>query len=433
MKPAVALRIKNSSFGDRESLGPFRKYLLTRGLVLEFDAEGANVTDRAGSALSFPIDEEPNEYGLYSPQEYGSSLDEVERQLGARFVGFFDGPSEGAAFRVNEYAMSGSRMSGALLAELLKLENLIQKRVLSTYAIGESALKTAVEIVWTLDDDISYGKIGPIGLKQAINRIKNRGMPIDEAFFICNAKTISEDLRNALTGACFHFHALNSSIQAINESDSSPDIPNAADQEPWEILIRSPYADELSFAFTSAVVTSYTALDLLYVYFVYLTREPFLNPEFPSQLHFPDAPGRRRRIFQHGGSRLPSDRPASVLPYAIANLAAGQFGALRKTRNALVHNMATDSIRPKVYKGWKQPPVNHHALQYVQYLSRDISVSGDPVTHDWVRRFYENQSDAQVLLLEWMEMMWQCVFDTIEWLNHRWSQHVVNTANASSS
>ena len=426
----MALRIKNSSFGDRESLGPFRKYLLTRGLVLDFDAEGANVTDRAGSALSFPIDEEPNEYGLYSPLEYACSLDEVERRLGVKFVGFFGAPSEGTAFRVNEYAMSGTHISEALLAELLKLENLIRKRVLSTNAIGESELKTAVEIVWALDDDISYGKVGLVGLKQAIDRIKILGMPINEAFFICNAKSISEDLRNAMLGACFHFHTLNSRILAINESDSSPDFLSATDQEPWEILIRSPYADELSFTFTSAVVTSYTALDLLYAYFVYLTREPFLNPKFPAGLHFSDVTN--GKVFQKGGKGLPSDTTAKKLPYAIPNMNSDTFVSLKKSRNDLAHNMATDSIRPKVYKGWKQPPVNHHALQYVQYLSRDIDVSGDPVTHDWVRRFYENQSDGQVLLLEWLEMMWQCVFDTIEWLNQRWSHHVVNTANASS-
>ena len=89
-----------------------------------------------------------------------------------------------------------------------------------------------------------------------------------------------------------------------------------------------------------------------------------------------------------------------------------------------MHNMAPDSLRPRVYKGWKQAPVNNQPLQYVQYLSRDVDDKGEPVTHPWVRRFYMNQSDAQNSLLGWLELTWQCVFDTTEWLIKHWSSHV---------
>ena len=164
--------------------------------------------------------------------------------------------------------------------------------------------------------------------------------------------------------------------------------------EPWETRLSSGNVDELSYCFTSSVVACYTALDLLYIFFVYLTREPFLNPEFPSNLNFPDAPG--SRIFQSGGSALSSDPPPKELPYAIANLTSGQFGSLRNARNALVHNMSPDSIRPRFYKGWKHPPVNNQPLQYVQYLSRDVDAQGQPVTHPWVRRFYESHSMRKI-------------------------------------
>lgn len=123
---------------------------------------------------------------------------------------------------------------------------------------------------------------------------------------------------------------------------------------------------------------------------------------------------------------MPSDPTAKELPYAIPNLAAGQFTSLKMTRNALVHNMATDALRPKVYKGRKLPPVNNQPLQYVQYLARDLDAIGEPLTHLWVRRFYENQSDAQNNLLEYVELTWECIFDTVEWLIRRWTGYVLS-------
>ena len=95
-----------------------------------------------------------------------------------------------------------------------------------------------------------------------------------------------------------------------------------------------------------------------------------------------------------------------------------------------MHNMATDSLRPRVYLGRKLPPVNNEPLQYVQYMARDIDSKGEPVAHPWVRRFYKNQSDAQNSLLDWLELTWQCSFDTIEWLIERWSNHLPDTDTA---
>ena len=59
-----------------------------------------------------------------------------------------------------------------------------------------------------------------------------------------------------------------------------------------------------------------------------------------------------------------------------------------------------------------------------------LDSNGKPVAHSWVRRFYENQSDAQDSLLDWLELTWQCSFDTIEWLIKRWSNHLLDTDTA---
>ena len=418
------LRIPESAAVGKESVGPYRTYVLTHGLVLAFNGEGAVVSDGVGSSISFPLGAEPDEWGLFTRQDYAYLLDKVQHELGVQLVGFHGSPSEDVAFRIDDYLFSGGSLVEGLLGTLLDLEDLVRVRVLSATEITEQDLMNGLNIAAMLDDDISYGKVDPALLERAINVYKEIGTPMDQAFFVFNTTSIAEDMRHALLAACYHFRGLNSRIQKINQTGPTPALVGEPTGQPWELRLSSGDVAELSFEYTSSLIACYTALDLLYVLFVYLTREPFLNPAFPSNLHFPDSPG--RTVFQGGGSPLRSDPPVTDLPYAIANLASGQFTSLKKTRNALVHNMATDSWTPKVYKGRGQPLVKNNPIQYVQYLSRDIDTLGEPVTHPWVRRFYENQSDAQDSLLEWLELTWQCVFDTTEWLIKRWSNHVPN-------
>ena len=420
------LRIPESATVGKEAFGPFRTYLLTRGLVLAFNSEGAVVSDGVGSSVSFPVDSDPDQWGLFTPQTYAGSFDKVQHELNVRLVGFHGGSFEDVAFRVDEYLLSGGSLAEGLLSTLLALEDLVSRRAISATGITEEELMYGLNIAAALEDDISYGKVDPVRLEQAIDSYKQIGIPMDQAFFAFNATSIAEHLRHALMAAGFHFRSLNSGIQKINQTGPSSAFVAEPTNEPWELRLSSEEVQELSYVFTSSVVACCTALDLLYILFVYLTREPFLNPAFPSNLHFPDSSG--RVIFRGGGSALPSDPPVKDLPYAIANLAPGQFTSLRKTRNALVHNMATDSPIPRVYKGRQQPLINHHPMQYVQYLSRDVDAVGEPVIHPWVRRFYENQSDAQDSLLEWLELTWQCAFDTTEWLVKRWSNYVPKTS-----
>ena len=418
------LRIHQSARAGRESLGPFRTYLLTRGLLLDFDETGAVVTGGIRSSVSYPANQEPDESGLYSPQTYADLLDAVQNSVGVPLVGFVGSPSEDVAFRVEDHAISAGMLGEGLLGRLNELESSIRRRVMDHTGVQEVDLTLARNYVASLENDISYGKLGPANLERTIDTSKNAGVPITEAYFVSNATSIAEDMRHAILAACYHFRHLNRGIQKINQTNPPFSPPTRSEDTPWEHRLMSEEIDELSFAFTSSVVACYTALDLLYVYFVYLTREPFLNPEFPSNLHFPD--DLNHIFFRTPVAALVGDRSATDLPYAIANLTAGQFASLRRSRNALVHNMAPDSLRPRVYKGWKQPPVNNQPLQYVQYLSRDIDANGTLVTHPWVRRFYENQADTQSSLLEWLELTWQCAFDTLEWLITRWSNHIKN-------
>ncbi len=417
----MALRIPASSATTAEAVGPFRTYLLSRGLELSFSTVEARVVDGVGSSISIPIDSELNEWDLFPNEVYVRYLIEVQDKLGVQLVGFNDQVSTECAFRVDEQVISAGWLGEALLGRLLSLENLISLRVMQQSNISEVELRKGREITANIEDNISYGKSGLSDVELLIDALRKTSIPIVEAYFIFNATNIAEDMRHALQAACHHFQRLNLGVRNLNEVSTESLRSVESNEESWERRLYSSEVDALSYSYTSAVVSCYTALDLLYEYFIYLTREPFLNPEFPSNLHFPDAPG--RKIFQKGGGPSPTDPSSKCLPYAIANLKAGQFASLRNVRNSLVHNMASDSLRPRVYLGRKLPPVNYEALQYVQYLSRDVDAKGKPVSHPWIRRFYERQSDAQNSLLDWMELTWQCAFDTIEWLISRWSSY----------
>ena len=424
----MVLRVHPSAVTNKESLGPFRTYLLTRGLALNFNSEGGVVNGGSRTCLPFTSAIESDENGLFPAQVYSTLLDRIEEDIGVNLVGSVADSSNDVMFRVDEYVISTPWLAEGLLLRLKALENLLQRRVLDSTGIDVAQLNTAKELCANWEKDIWDGQVGPDDLQQRIDRHAAARWPVKQAFFISNAIGISEDIRNAILAACHHFGTLNSGMVRINESKqlewSLPTsfVELSPDVQPWEIRHFSEEVDPLSFAYTSSVIACYTALDLLYEFFVYLTREPFLNPDFPKGLHFPDAPG--RATFRDGGASLTSDPPSTDFPFSIANLSPGQFASLRNSRNALVHNMAPDSLRPRVYVGWRLPPVNNQALRYVQYLSRDIDTNGDPVVHAWVRRFYENDTDAQHSLFGWLESAWQCIFDTTEWLIKRWSTHV---------
>ena len=422
----MGLRIPESAVASvREALGPFRTYLLTRGLALNFNSEGALVSDGVGSSISFPAHSELNEFGFFSPETYARLLDEVQRQLSVRLVGLQGDSLHDAAFTVDGHIIPGGWLNEALLSRLHILESLVRRRVILATGIDEGQLMEGLNVGAALGDDVSYGKVGPAGFQQVIDAYTAIGFPMEQTFFVLNATGIAEDMRNTLATVCSRRHAMDAGLMMINQTRPAGAPEAASESEPWEMRVASGRVAGVSNAFKESVAACSTALDLLYQLFVYLTREPFLNPEFPAKLYFPDAPG--RGIFQSGGASLPNDAPAKDLPYAIANLVPAHFRAFRSIRNALEHNMAHDELLPRVYQGWKQLPVNNQPLHYAQYLTIDIDAQGALVTHPWVRRFYETQTDAQDSLFEWLELTWQCVFDTTEWLIKRWSNHVPST------
>ena len=400
-----------------EAIGPYLRYDLSRGMTLRFDDKRGTVRGGSGWESTFPLNVEPNDFGLFPSAVYAVVVDEIQQEVGAKLVAAGMGESRDAVFRVGDKLISSANLSESLLSTLLRLDALIWKWVLKSGNFDETDLKLARDGHANIVDEISYGRIDPSTLDRIIKAYQKTSFPIKEAFFIANATGIADDMRQAMSAACHHFGTLTGTLSRINQRGriDHPDPPPAGD--PWEIRHYGQAAGEVSHAYTSSIVSCYTALDLLYEFFVYLTRDPLLNPEFPGGLHFPD--DHPNDVFKFGGRRWCDDASEADFPHAIPNLGRGHFASLRKSRNDLVHNLAPDEIGPRVYVGWGLPPVNEKPLQYVQYLCRDMDAQGKPVTHPWHRRFYENQHDSQDVLYEWIRHSWQCIFDTTGWLAHR--------------
>ena len=243
------------------------------------------------------------------------------------------------------------------------------------------------------------------------------GLPIQEAFFLSNAKSLADGARGTILRACYHFANMTEHLLGINEHGLSSYYPAGHFQAPCEIVHSSEVADTVSNEFASSIISCYSSLDLLYDWFVYLTREPFGKPDFPKGLHFPDHDP--ARVFASGGKVRQSDLGIQDAPYAIPNLPKNTFLDLRKLRNDLVHNMVPDEIRSRICIGIALPPVNNELLQYSQYITRDTDGLGDPVNHPWIRNFYKAQEDVQHSLHDWLTITWQSIFDTTEWLSNR--------------
>jgi len=126
-----------------------------------------------------------------------------------------------------------------------------------------------------------------------------------------------------------------------------------------ESIHYSPLGDGVANDFTSAVVATYSGLDMPRTLFDFVSRKPFGQPDLPRDRHFSSSLA--------GGIRPDHQQD---LPRAIPNIQAKHFQALYDLRNDLIHNYGHDNLRAAVYIGVGLRPVLFHTLQYAQYLTR---------------------------------------------------------------
>lgn len=456
----MALRIPQSATTSMQSFGPFRTYMLSRGLIVRLDREGAVIEGGAGSQITLRTDDSPNEFGWLTSQAYAELMHQAQCQVSANLVGATradriapevyadlieglpreiavrlsgndESPPSEVMFIAGDRIISDRWLGEELLGRFLVLENLVRATALKVTGVSRSVFEESQEFVAVLDDAVLDGRIGPETVDAITADPKGIPTEVKVAFFVSNSISIADDVRLAIVAAGHHLATLNSGILSINEKGPLQAPTSISGDDAWEIRHISEETDRLSFSHTSSIVACCTALDILYELFVYLTKEPFLDPTFPTGLYFPNA--RRPRIFRMNGRPEPDDPSSAALPLAIPNLALDYFTPLMRVRNDVIHNMAADGLRTVVRVGSRLPPVNYQPLQYVQYVSRDIDPTGKPVKTQWRRRFYEQQTDAQDFLYSWVERTWQCIFDTTEWLIERWKGNLARCTNANGS
>ena len=421
----MSLSIANVPPSAIEAFGPFSAYHFSRGLVLTIGSESARLKGGPELEKVYDLPLKSASASSNCPPNYWPLIDQIEQEIGVRLVATATGssPKENlqetsplrTTFRIGDYCINADYLAEALLAKLQSLESHCHSLALKQ--VDRNLLSVAEEIVAITNDEIRDGRLGPNELENRIRDLKSSKLPIQEAFFLANSKSLADAVRGTMLRACYHFanmskHLWDANKQSLSSYCYSEKIPN-----PYEIVHRSDVADRASNAFASSVIACYSTLDLLYDWFVYLTREPFGTPDFPKKLYFPSQ--NPAKSFCCGGNFLTSDLGPTDAPHAIPNLPPQSFSDLRNLRNDLIHNMIPDEIRSRICIGIGLPPVNNQLLQYSQYITRDIDVTGSPIYHPWTRGFYELQRDAQHTLHEWLTNTWQCTFDTTEWLTNR--------------
>ena len=327
------LKVNIQGTVTKEAIGPFRTYHLSRGLTLKFNPADAVVSGGTTSSLAYQQMGEPDDFGLLSSDNYSEMLRQAERDIGVRLVGATGSLPDDILFRVDNSVISGEWLAEELLGKLTHLDSLIRRRVLVFEGLSEVALQASREICANIHDQIWAGHVGPNALDTLIDKLKSTVIPIREAFFVFNAQSIADDMRNSILAACHHFADMTSRIWNVNQGRHLSPSSGKELSEGQEIVYSSGEVDALSFAYTSTVIACYTSLELLYELFVYLTREPFVNPDFPSNLHFPDVDS--SPIFRNGGKALPDDPPSTTFPHAIPNLARGTLDRLGEAETTL--------------------------------------------------------------------------------------------------
>ena len=116
--------------------------------------------------------------------------------------------------------------------------------------------------------------------------------------------------------------------------------------------------------------------------------------------------------------KLPAATPQYELdlPMALPLVDKEQFKPLYLLRNDLIHNQSADYLRPPIYVGIALEPVNGQPLQYVQYMSRDVTAEGAASSHKWLARFFSQKRDAEAFLCGELVRVLHCAIQTTEWL-----------------
>lgn len=396
------------NLGLVENWGPHVPYHAGNGLVLRLDR-----------AAPF-FEGGRTEYALKPGTPLEQALFFLENNLRQRVIGVGADLclSEGKTglpvdivFRVQRGYVTSSRLGEDMLWRSQKIESCCRWLLSSSNSGPDPTTRSASEGVLSLVED---GRFGLSQLEEFVAKYSAAGLPVAQYFFLHNVAASFEDMRSALLRASHHATSMIGFLWTVNNHKSARELDSALAEKIAEIKHASETGDHVADEFTSAVVSTHSALDLLFRMFLLLVREPFGDPVFPKGLHFSDvATG---KVWKMVNRQKASDLSSVHVPRAIPFLLGKEFDDLRKLRNDLVHNTAADDIRPQIYVGVGTPRIGGIQLQYAQYRTRDIDSHGNPIRHPWCARFYQQDRSADIQLHSWLLSVWETVNDTCDWI-----------------
>lgn len=353
-------------------------------------------------------------------------LEWVEKHLSARLHG------KGGClhFKVAEPAghiISAQYFVEALLGAANRIDDAL--RSLTKIVTGTAWTLAMEEELLEIIDGVRDGKVAAAAFAARLAKPDFvPGTPGYHHVFARNAHILIEQTRTALLRAFDHADRMLAQARILLANEGS--LFSMLLAPGAEIVTKSMTAERVHGAFADGVGTVATALDLLYRVFVYLVSEPFGTADLPGKLYFPyNELNKAYKPFPKGAVAEPTDLGASHLPYALPNVAPGNFFALRAMRNDLTHNMTSGHIQPSCFVGCGTPLVDNIPIRYVQAIAPDIGSDGMPLKHAYVERFYQQQRDAAVQLHDLLEELALTTDHTFQWLAHRLEQRLARASS----
>ena len=371
---------------------------LSKGLRLRIAAKGPILSGGSESEVLIPR--------ASAEVDLGSLLDAVETRFDVRAMATRNNgmplkqvqPLD-AVFRVGSHVVSAALLGEGLLAKMNGLQMVSRQRLIPKQK--STQFNSALERCAILCNEVLEGHLDKSRFDLKLTTLRAQEPLLSAAFFISNLNDRADAVRASLLRGSYHLARMTVALDLINQT-----LRRRGKKAPAKTEFRhfSQVGDTVADEFASGVLACYSSLDLLRKLFDYTVREPFGEPSKPPDTLFDAA--------------LPSNLPSYSLarPFALPSIAPTHFKALYLLRSDLFHNAAADYLRAAIYVGFGLPPVNSESVQYAQYMTRDLSVSGAALSHRWAPRFYAQRRDAQHALGEWLHDAWQAAFDTTDWL-----------------
>lgn len=355
-------------------------------------------------------------------------LDWVEGHLSGRLHGK-DGRLHFKVAEPAAHTISADYFVEALLAATNRIDDAL--RGLTKVVTGTAWTPELEEELLGIIDGVRDGKVDAAAF--ATRMVKPDfapGTPGYHHLFARNAHILVEQTRTALLHAFDHADRMMAQVRILLANEGGRYYLPLAPGE--EIINSSMTAERVHGAFADGIGAVATALDLLYRVFVYLVSEPFGTADLPGKLYFPyNEMGKAYKPFPKGAAAEPTDVGATDLPYALPNVAPGNFFALRAMRNDLTHNMMSGHIQPSCFVGRGTTLVADIPVRYVQAVAPDIDSDGKPLKHAYVERFYQQQRDAAVQLHDLLEELALTADHTFQWLAHCLEQRLARSTSPS--